>query len=155
MIHVRPLSELDIDTLTDEALDDWNDIYSGFISEEDIESFVNEAYHPDRIEEMIPKVASGEMGFWIAEVEGKVAGWIQVADFGEGIEIGRSGLRSDETAGALIREAEGWLKAKGIKRYFSYVDQDDPAYKVTLETHGFQHIPAKDDQGDRYLEKKL
>ena len=71
------------------------------------------------------------------------------------MEIGRSGLRSDEIASSLIGEAESWLRKKRITRYFSYVDQDDDAYKATLEANGFLHLPAKDDQDDHYLEKQL
>ena len=155
MINIRPLLEKDIEPLAVEALEDWQEIYSGFMPEADIEHFVKEAYDPDRIKEMIPRITSGKMGFWVAEQEGKLLGWIQIADFGGGMEIGRSGLRSDEVASSLIGEAESWLRQKGATHYFSYVDIDDDLYKFKLEANGFIHLPAKDDHDDRYLEKRL
>lgn len=151
----RSLAESDIDTLADAALADWMETYTGFIPEADIEEFVNEAYHPDRIKEMVPKVAEGKMGFWLAEDAEGVQGWLQVSDFGAGMEIGRSGFRDEETVQGLLGVAETFLKSKGAKKYFSYVDRDDSDYKMRLELNGFSHVAKKDDGEDRYLEKRL
>ena len=152
---IRNLGESDIDSLADHALLDWQETYEGFIPEAEIEEFVNEAYHPDRIEAMLPKVNGGEMGFWIAENEEGVQGWLQLADFGGGLEIGRSGFLDELATKPLLKAAEQFVKAKGGDKYFTYVDQDDRDHKVRLEVSGFKHIKKKDDGTDRYFEKRI
>ncbi|MFB6174906.1 MAG: N-acetyltransferase family protein [Candidatus Nanohalobium sp.] len=111
---VRHADHEDIEEIREVARESWQDTYSGIIPEETIEGIVNDWYSTKDLRQQVK-----EPIFFVAEVEGRIAGYVHASVKGEEAHLHRLYLRpSNQGEGlgsALYDRAEKEIVDRGGK----------------------------------------
>lgn len=158
-IVYRPIHTSDADAVFAVAQEAWRFTYASIFDPAFIEQFVRRNYAPDHLRALVPLVDSGALFFDVAVDADRVIGFCNIGVVVEGAQllriyllpayIGR-GIGSE-----LLRRGEAFLRDRGFDRYFCYVHKDNELGKRFYLRQGFIHRAERDQDDERYMEKRL
>jgi diamine N-acetyltransferase len=159
MVEYTSFQKGDAEEVFNVAMASWKHTYKDIFSTEEIESFVSKNYSISGLIELLPLIEAKEMFFFVAVDGGKVVGFNNVADRGQGMRILRIYLLPEYIGKGigkkLLELGEQFVKEKGGKSYFCFVNERNTSSIHFYEKNGFIHKPERDKQGEWFMEKEL
>ncbi len=141
------------------ALESWKNTYQGIFDEAFINNFVQRNYSAGALNNSIARIAEGREFFEVALDAGRVIGYCHMGDGGKGWELFRIYISpryiGQGVGKTLSMHGEMFLRSKGASRYFCFVHEKNELGKNFYQRSGFQHIPAKDQDDEWYMEKNI
>lgn len=134
----------------------WEYAYKGIFTSSFIKRYVEERYHVERIQRLVPPVEKGDMFFEVAVNDDVVVGfcniglhpkpelyriYLQPAYIGQGV------------GSTLLRDGENFLKQHNATMYFCYVHKHNTIGKAFYTRKQFLHRNEHDKEDEWYMEK--
>ena len=167
VIHFRQLRKKDFQRVREIALKGWLWSYN-YLPAEELTELVNKYYSDKSLEKSFENIKSKKDFFIVAEKNNEIIGFIHAGmktkDTGE---LHRFYLDTKfiwkGIGKLLLQKAEKFLKKKGCKKYFTFVNKHGKRAPEFYIRNGFQRIPKKDQHDEFrqygkvlwYIEKKL
>lgn len=141
------------------ALESWRYTYSGLISPERIESYVDENYSMDALRRIGEDVRRDETSFNLLFRYGRVAGFCQFGNVDNAFILLRiylvPSLIGKGIGRLLLERGEKWVSGKGGKYYSLYVHKGNKTGITFYEKMKFIRIPDLDNPEEYCYRKHL
>ncbi len=159
LVTYREFTAADAQGVFETAHDSWKETYKNIFTPAMIEQMVRRDYSPDVLMGLLPKIASGEMFFRVALVNGRVVGFCNFGYCEKGMELRRIYLRpayiGKGVGKNLLEAGERFARSKGNRAYFCFVHKDNEVGKRFYLKNGFTHCDNADIGDEWYMEKRL
>ncbi len=164
-MKIRNIEESDFSRIKEIALKGWLFSY-GYLPAGKLADLVGKYYSENNLKDSLEKAGKGKDSFIVVEVDNKLIGFCHVAAKKLKGELLRLYLDTDYIGKGigkkLLANGEKFLKAKGCKKYFTFVNMHNRVGVEFYLRNGFAHLPEKDKEDEFrngrvlwYMEKKL
>lgn len=158
-VVIRPIRESDAPSIRAVALEAWQYTYRKIFDQQFIENFVNQNYAPQAILPLLSGIQAGSMFFDVAEYSSKVIGFCNIGITKYGAELYRIYLLPTFIGQGIgrrfLERGEAFVVEHGIDSYSCFVHKNNEIGKRFYLASGFNHISAKDQDDEWFMEKNL
>lgn len=154
---IRPLRETDAESVQAVALASWQHTYGNIFDESFITRFVSQNYDPEQIKRIVPRIATGDQLFVVAEEASQLVGFCHLAKSDEAIQLLRIYIRPSHfrrgIGQAFLKQGEQFVRSHNFPYYFCYVHRENEIGITFYQKQGFIHHRHKDVSDEWYMEK--
>ncbi|MGQ9805455.1 MAG: formate dehydrogenase accessory sulfurtransferase FdhD [Chlorobiales bacterium] len=141
------------------ALRSFQETYKNVFSPEMIEQMVRKDFEPESLAQLVEKIQSGEMCFYVALDGERVVGFCNFGFCDKGLELRRIYLHPDYIGKGvgkrLLELGEDFALATGSEKYFCFVHKQNEIGKRFYFKNGFFHNGSEDSGDQLFMTKEL
>jgi diamine N-acetyltransferase len=158
VITYRSFVAADAETVQAIAREAWHHAYPHLFTPRVIDDYIDEHYAPEQLRALVPELESGRQFFQVAVDDEQVIGFCHLGLTDRGAQLFRIYLRppyvGQGVGRRLLELGEAFLRARGVERYFCYVNKGNLVGQRFYDRQGFRHL-AEEDLWDCYYMEKL
>jgi ribosomal protein S18 acetylase RimI-like enzyme len=157
-VTCRSFIAADADTVQAVAREAWRHAYPHLFSPQVIDDYIDKYYAPEQLRALVPELESGRQFFQVAVDGEQVIGFCHLGLTDRGAQLFRIYLRPayvrQGIGRRLLELGEAFLRARGVERYFCYVNKGNLVGQRFYDRQGFRHL-AEEDLVDSYCMEKI
>jgi ribosomal protein S18 acetylase RimI-like enzyme len=158
-VTYRLFSEGDAEAVQAVAREAWHHAYPHLFSPEVMDDYIDRHYAPEGLRALMPAIRRGDVSFWVAVDETEVVGFCHIRLTERGAELFRIYLLpsyvGQRIGRKLLEMGEAFLTARGVTRYFCFVNKGNLLGQQFYRKRGFYHVAENDLSDSYYMEKVL
>jgi ribosomal protein S18 acetylase RimI-like enzyme len=157
-ITYRSFLAADAQTVQAVAREAWRHAYPHLFSPRVIDDYIDTHYAPEALRALVPDLESGKEFFQVAVDGAQIIGFCHMGLTDRGAQLFRIYLRPGYLRQGIGRHllelGEAFLRARGVERYFCYVNKGNRVGQQFYDRQGFRRLP-EEDLADSYCMEKL